>query len=293
MPARPADPTDASLPVVGLIGDDERTRPFAEALAAGGVPVGPSADAEDAAGIAAQTRCVVVAVPPAARAAVARAALAAGAHVFLAWPPAAAPEEAEGLLALAEEAGAEVGVARPLHTCALLAAAPAGWQAQLVTVSLVAGHAGALTAVPWSHRLAGVLDLCATLAGSPDLSRLDAQTEPPVAGAPPGRGALALGLRFRNGAFAQVLLRASPVQEADDFALYAAGAGARVEARALAGPLCVDPPAAAEACAPAGPVVPDVVAFVRAIAARRAAPFALEAALDTMRLVESVQARLR
>lgn len=266
------------LPTVGVLGAD------ANALRAAGLAVetavaSPTGDfAESARQLA--RRCGVIVVDGPDRAVAARAAVGAGAHAFLTWPPSVSADEAAALAARAEEAGVEVGVARPLRLSGLLAARPDGWTARLVTLTL---EAPAASDVPWAHRLAGALDACATLAGSHDPARLEAAAERDG-----GRlVALAVALRFRNGAYAQLTVRLDA--EADGLALYAVGPGGRVEARAPSGPLCIDgaaPPAL-------GPPEDEAVAFVRAVATGRRAPLSLDDALATMRLAERVQARLR
>lgn len=266
-----------SLPTVGVLGAE------AEALRAAGLAVqtAPPGDAAEGARQLAQ-RCgiVVVGGPPETRASAARAAVSAGAHAFLTWPPSVSADEAASLAARAEEAGVEVGVARALRLSGLLAARPDGWTARLVTLTLEAAPDDAL---PWAHRLAGALDACATLTGSRDPARLDAAAERDG-----GRlAALAVALRFRNGAYAQLSVRLDA--EAEGLMLYAVGPGGRVEARAPGGPLCIDgdaPPAL-------GPPEDEAVAFVRAVAAGRRAPLSLDDALATMRLAERVHARLR
>src|SRR5699024_2683144 len=110
--------------------------------------------------------------------------------------------------------------------------------------------------------------LCASLARSFDAARIEAATDGDLT---------ALMVRFRTGAVANVSLRTA--SGADRFVLAAAGPGALVDARSVHGPLCVDGLAT-----PSEESVHEAVAFVRAVAAGRAAPFPVDRALATMRL---------
>ena len=212
-----------------------------------------------------------------------------GCHVFLAWPPGVSTDEARRLAARAEEAGVEVGAARPLAASGLLRARPEGWAARLVTLELAASPTGRFADTPWSHRIAGALDLCATLADSRDTARLDAQADRE-------NGLLrsvALSLRFRTGAYAQAVLRQD---DQDAFRLDASGPGARLSARSLDGPLCIESNAGRQPVADPDTLAPDVreaVSFIEAVAAGHRAPFALADALATMRLAEAVTEKLR
>jgi len=238
-------------------------------------------------------RVVVVGGPVADRVARAVEAVEAGAHAFLLWPPAESPRAADALADRAEEAGVTVGVARPLGATAALAGVPAGWAARLVTLGLVARTDGPLARGGWATLLAGALDLCATLAAARDVVRLEAVAERDGA----AHRAIALAVRFENGAYAQATVRFSDHAPDDEVALYAARPGSRVEARSLAGPLCVEAEgrrAAVGAPAPsADPEADEVAAFVAAVAAGRPAPYALDDALATLRLVARAQEKLR
>ena len=232
---------------------------------------------------------VVVGGPVGERVARARAAVSDGAHAFVLWPPGVSADEAAALGARAEEAGVEVGVARPPGH-----GARAGWPgggARLVTLSVVAAAGGPLAAAGWPALLAGALGLSTALAASRDVARLDAEAERQG-----GRlQAVAVALRFRTGAFAALSLRTSAHAAADEVALYAARPGVRAEARSLDGPLCVETEAG-RTVAPAPDLAPDlaeIAAFVDAARAGGPVPHRLDTALGTLRLVERVQAALR
>ena len=229
---------------------------------------------------------VVVGGPPGERAEAAGRAVARGAHAFVLWPPGVSAAELDALGARAEEAGVEVGVARPLATAALLAGRPEAWAARLVTLSAAAAPGRPLARAGWPTLLAGALDVAAAFAASRDVARLDAEAERDGA----ALRAVAVAVRFRNGAFAQLSLRQAAHADRDEVSLYASRPGSRVEARSLRGPLCLDGGAAP---APPRPAPDEAVSFVRAVAAGRPPGYVVSDALATLRLVERVQERLR
>lgn len=238
-------------------------------------------------------RVVVIGGPVDDRVARAAQAVSEGAHAFLLWPPAPVAAAAEALADRAEEAGVQVGVARPLGATEALAGIPAGWAARLVTLSLVARPDGPLAEAGWATLLAGALDVCATLADARAVARMDAVAERDG----DALRAVVLAVRFENRAYAQATVRFSDHVADDEVALYAARPGSRVEARSLAGPLCVEAEghAAPLATVPAladGPET-EATAFVAAIAAGRPAPYTLDHALATLRLAERAQEKLR
>ena len=250
--------------------------------------VGPPDLRAALAATASGARVVVVGGPVAERGAHAEAAVRDGAHVFVLWPP--GPDVA-ALAALADEAGVEVGVARPLGLSSVLAGLPAGWSARLVTVGVVARPDGPLGRAGWRTLLAGAFDVCLTLADARDATRLDAVAERDG----DALRAVALAMRFPNGAYAQATVRFSD-RAGDDLALYASRPGSRVEARSLDGPLCIE--ADGETVPLDGPphadaLVAEVAAFARAADAGRRAPYPLDRALATQRLADRVREQLR
>lgn len=292
----------AGFPGVALVGVSDADEPRARAVAAAhGAAFYASTPA-----LLADADVVCVAVPPGARFVVARAAAGAGAHVFLEWPPATGLAEAERLGHLAEEAGVEVGVARPLPVAPLLEGRPAEWRPRLLALTLDAGPDGddpALAGLSWPHRLAGALDLAVALARSAEVQRVEAEADRDGA----RLRSVALGLRFRNGVYAQAALhaRARPVPPSERFRLDAAGSGLRLSARTLHGPVCLERegspadatlpanPAPALAFGPAPPPGDELAAFLAAVAAGRPAPVSILDAVHTLRLVERVMERLR
>ena len=226
---------------------DEATDALAAEMESAGLSVDASA------------RVVVVGGPVAGRAALARAAVADGRDVFVAWPPGSAAE-AEALLAHAEEAGVEVGVERPLAT---LGPDEPRRPFRLATVALA--FDGAPEA--WPRRLAGALDVACGLVGTRGAARLDAEADRDGA----TLRAVAASVRFRNGAYAHVAVRATP--GAEGLRIYAGGA---------------------EWTLPLAEALGDeALAFVRAVGAGHRAPVGLHDALATLRLAERVMAALR
>ena len=236
-------------------------------------------------------RVVVVGGPIDQRAEQAADAVREGANVFLLWPPAVSSREAEALARRAEEAGVEVGVARPLGGQAL-SGIPDGWAARLVTLTLVARTGGALAQAGWAGLLAGAVDLCLTLADARDASRLDAVAERDG----DAIRAVALSGRFETGAHVQAVVRLSDYADGDTIALYASRPGSRVEARSLDGPLCVE----VEGQRETSPLVvgreaseEEIRAFARSVDGGHRPLYGLDAALAALRLVERVRQQLR
>lgn len=222
---------------------------------------------------------VVVAGPVGERAAAAGRAAATGAHPFVLWPPGVSAADADALSARAEEAGVEVGVARP--ALGRPAAGLDGWTARLVSLSLPAPPDGALGA---GGVVGGALDLVLALVGRSAVARLDAAAERDGA----RLVALAASLRFRSGAFAQVWVGGK-----GSSTLYASRPGSRVEATALDRPLAVEERPAPPAPPAPDPLAAEVAAFAEAVRAGRRPAYGLDAALGTLRLVERVHGHLR
>lgn len=233
-----------------------------------------------------------VAVPTAEHYAVAEAATKQGVHVFLSWPPATSVRECEAMVRLAEEAGVEVGVSRPLRFHGALSVLPASWRAELIGLQFDRTEAG-----PGLNRcLADAVDLCCTLAGSSNVQRIDAEA---VRSGRAWPEALACGLRFHNGTYAQVVLRQGARTAREQ--LYAAGAGVELEADLAGGAAYVrqcreggvDGAFEPVPLPPASLLAVETRAFLQAVAARRTVPVSVLDGLHTMRLVERIMGKLR
>lgn len=217
---------------------------------------------------------VFVAVPTAQHYQVAAAATKRGRHVFLEWPPATSARECEAVVHLAEEAGVEAAVSRPLRFHADLRGLPAGWRANLIVLRQERAGEGPAPAPRWPRRLADAADLCCTLARSHAVQRVDAEMVPGPAAQPE---AIAFGLRFHSGTYAQVSLRRGASPSA--IRLYAAGPGCTLD---------VDLSASSAALLRA-----ETHCFLRAIQENRPVPVSALDGLHTMRLLERIMARLR
>ena len=213
------------------------------------------------------------------RAARAGRAAAGGAHPFVLWPPGVSAADADALGARAEEAGVEVGVARPAPSRGV--AALGGWTAGLVSLALPAPPGGVLGA---GGALGGALDLVLALVGGGAVGRLDAAAERDGADVQ----ALAASVRFRSGAFAQVWIGGGVGPR-----LHASRSGSHVEATSFDALLVVTGRPAPPAPRRVDPLVAEVAAFADAVGAGRRPAYGLDAALDTLRLVERVQGHLR
>ncbi len=236
-----------------------------------------------------QTEAVFITVPTGAHFRMAEAAAKRGAHAFLEWPPATSIRECEAMLHLAEEAGVEVGVSRPLRFHPLFAALPSGWQPSVIALTVRVGEADPR---PWPHRLADAVDLCAALARSGSAQRIDAEAVRGVGARPE---AVAFTLRFHNGALAQVCLGRFPLDHRAT--VYVAGgdlhhtfdlreaAGEGAENAGTSGAL--------ESPASLSPEAMETDAFLTALAEQRPPPVTLLDGLHTMRLVERLMERLR
>lgn len=239
-------------------------------------------------------------------------AIAKATHVFLGWPPSMNRKEQEKLADLAEEAGVEVGVSRPLPISCILAGLPEAWQPDVLSV-LVSGssysgeHTGPVSSIPWEHRLAGVIHLCYELVGSKDVQSVDAE----VARVSSGRiSTTAFTLRFRNGTFAQCLVRERDriTEPNDRFELDAAGSSRSLCARSLEGPLCIEQFQNMERTSHSDETARvksslqtlnqseqhlETIAFLKAIYKNVPAPFAIQDALQVSTSVERLLARIR
>ena len=296
----PVQNPQSKIERVALIGNGPRAETRAEAVrAAEGAGLAEHLPEATAAGVIQRQEAAFdvgfLCGTPGRRVERAEAALRQGRHLFLEWPPAASAAKAERLAARAEEAGAEVGVSRPLRFHPLFDAVPEGARAQLVTARARWASGGG----PCQRQaLTDALDLCGVLAGSrggaAGVRRLDAQAAPPSSdgasggGADARFGAVAAGLRFHSGTYATLDLRRARSDGDDESAppqrrLYAAGPAFELNAD-------LDDP---EGTAREKLLRQETRAFLRALAAGRPAPVSLLDARPAMRLTERIMQRLR
>jgi len=135
-----------------------------------------------------------------------RMALRHGIPVLAEWPAAASRREFEALVALSEEAGVELAVARTVRHLDVLRAAPC--DARLVTVARTLAPPRSLVAA-----LPDVLDVVARLVGSYDVRRVDASAVRASAAAP---HAVGVSVRFGSGALALATIAHGPPSFAAD-----------------------------------------------------------------------------
>lgn len=228
-----------------------------------------------------------VTVPTASHYHVAQAAARHGVHLFLEWPPATSIRESKSIVQLAEEAGVEVGISRPLRFHPLFDALADDQRVHLIVLRQ---EVDASTPAFWPPRCADALDLCCALARSHSIQRIDAEAVPRHAAWPE---AIAFALRFHSGTYAQVSLYRR--QQPGEDLLYVAGSDFQLESdfdgSALHGRPMPDDAATATATRP--PVAQETEAFLDAIAAGQIPPVTVLDGLHTMRLVERLMEQLR
>lgn len=231
------------------------------------------------------TDVAFVTVPTASHYYVAQAAARHGVHLFLEWPPATSIRECESIVQLAEEAGVEVGISRPLRFHPLLDALDNRRVHLIVLRQEVDAHTPAF----WPPRCADALDLCCALARSHSIQRIDAEAVPRHAAWPE---AIAFALRFHSGTYAQVSLYRR--QQPGDDLLYVAGADFQLESD-LDGTALHGRPALGEAATNdvRSPVEHETAAFLDALTADQIPPVTALDGLHTMRLVERLMEQLR
>ena len=234
---------------------------------------------------------VFVALPPEQQREAVAEALRQGTPLFLEWPPAQALADAQALVELAQEAGAEVGVSRPLRFHPAVALLRTATRPSLILLRSSVPEEPADPAV-WRHHLADVVDLCCALARSSSARRVDAETVRSEGRWP---RTLAFSIRFHNATFAQVNLRRGG--DRPDDALHVGGPGYEVEAD-LAGRHVhayglPETPGLADRDDAPDLLAAETAAFLDAIRDRRPAPVSLLDGLHTLRLVERVLGRLR
>ncbi|MEM1094344.1 MAG: Gfo/Idh/MocA family oxidoreductase [Bacteroidota bacterium] len=226
---------------------------------------------------------VLLSVPSALHVHIAEAAVRRGVALFLEWPPAPSLAEAEAIAKLAEEASVEVAVSRPWRFLPVLDRISAASRTHLVLLNITLGPIGQPTA---PKHLADALDLCQFLAGSNSIQRIDAEVARSQSRIP---NAAAFALRFHNGAYAQVSLRAT--DEPAGGHLFVAGPGFQEHVTLSAGLLGqVEPSSASDLHAL---WTTETTAFLSAVNTRRFADFSIQDGVHTLRLMERLMARLR
>lgn len=205
---------------------------------------------------------IFIGVPPSERFEAASSALRGGANVFLEWPPTTSIRECARLVRLAEEAGLEVAVSRPLR----MGVRDVSWRPRLISMEIEG--ADSIT-----HALADAVDLACALARSGSVQRVEAEAVYDDDRVPVAAG---LSVRFHNGAFAQALIR--PGGASQGVRLFASTSGREIERI-----VNVDAVALAE----------ETRGMLRAVEEGQPPPLSALDALQTLRIVERVQGVLR
>ncbi|MEM6645431.1 MAG: Gfo/Idh/MocA family oxidoreductase [Bacteroidota bacterium] len=225
---------------------------------------------------------VLLSVPSALHVHIAEAAVRRGVTVFLEWPPAPSLAEAEAIAKLAEEASVEVAVSRPWRFLPVLDRISAASRTHLVLLNVTLGPDGQPTA---PKHLADALDLCQFLAGSNSIQRVDAEVARSQSRMP---NAAAFALRFHNGAYAQVTLRAT--DEPAGGHLFVAGPGFQEHVALSASVLGSTESSHSDLH---DLWTAETTAFLNAVNKRRFADFSIQDGVHTLRLMERLMARLR
>lgn len=207
---------------------------------------------------------VFVGVPSAERFEAASSALRKGAHVFLEWPPSSSIRECARLVDLAEEAGLEVAVSRPLRVAA--GDVLGQRRAQILSMS-VKGVPSVVAA------LADVIDLAFAVGQSGSVRRVEAEAAHDAARS---MTSVAVSLRFHSGTFAQALIRTGG--RAGGVELYAADQDVEKDIVLHAG---------------RAELVEETGGVLRALEKADPAPVSALDALQTMRVIERVMSVLR
>ncbi len=239
---------------------------------------------------------VFIGISPAFSFQVAQRALRAGVHVFMEWQAMPSLTECEEMGQLAEEAGVEVGVSRPGRFHPLFDRLNDGLHASLMTI-----HHDLPGADPilFKQSLDDAVDLCCCFTGTCDIRRVEAQI---LRGSSARPEVLLAGLRFQNGAYAQVQIRQQVPASA--YVTFVAGPGFQIEANLQENTGYVrqsdsDENAAAGVAFetlkwPAfNPIQKETTAFLKALDRGLPAPVSLIDGYRTLRLVEAIRKNLR
>jgi predicted dehydrogenase len=237
-----------------------------------------------------------ISIPPAYTYQVAQRVVRRGVHVFLEWTSMPSLTECKKLAQLAEEAGVEVGVSRPLRFHPLFESLPPDAHASLaaVRVALQQGRPG-----QFQRNVEDAVDLCCRLSGSGEVRKVEAQV---IRGRLAWPDALLAGMRFQNGGYAHLQIRRHVPHP--EFSLHAAGPGFEIDVdfREYTGYLSHSDPdenAAAETAFEqrSWPHVDlieiETKGYLEALGRGAPAPVSLMDGYQVLRLVESIRKNLR
>jgi hypothetical protein len=200
----------------------------------------------------------------------------AGWNAVLRWPPRAPASLAERLVGFGEEAGAQVGLLRPLRRLSEIRPLFRGDRPAILTIAVDLPGSESARVLEVTGDLA---DLASALLGEAGLQRTEIESTPAGGDA---FSAVAATVRYRNGSLAQLFV--SFGEGAARFHLVAAGGGTVRRAVSLSpGPL---PPGG-------GALARDVVDFVEAVGRGSQAPVPLADTIEALRVAERIGATLR
>lgn len=203
-------------------------------------------------------------------------ALRSGWNVLLRWPADLGARYADRLVALADEAGRQVGIIRPLRRQPEFVALAEAGRASILTLAVDLPQDASIEAF---EVLGDLLDVCVSLFGESGLQRTEVES---ARGDDSSLTALATSIRFQNGALAQLLL--SFGDGPTRFHAVAAGGGRSRRALAL-DPVPLPLPNAL--------IASEAVAFVHAVGRGAPCPVTLSDALETLRIAERVRSAAR
>ena len=239
---------------------------------------------------------VFIAVPGGYACQLATRALYLGRHVFLGRTALPTLGECKSLAALAEEAGAEIGISRPMRFHPLFQLLPDEMRA----TSLALHHASkTYDAVRFQQMLEDAIDMSCTLAGTCEVLKIESQQ---VQNSPVHPGSLMVGFRFQNGTYAQIQLRQGvPFYH---HTIYAGGGSYELDADLISHVLHVrrlgenendsSRLAFESHTLPCNDLIEkETTLFLSALAENKPAPVSIFDGLKTLRLVEGIRHNLR
>ena len=217
-----------------------------------------------------------------------------GVHVFLEQRSMPSLAEAKSLARLAEEAGVEVSVSRPLRTHPLVTEWSEDFGSELTLIRrIVAGQHNVHNA------LVEAVDLSCILAGMTNAQRVDAQVS---RSDPRSVDMIAAALRFQNGSYAQIQLgQRAPT---DEYFVDVFGHGARAAIDLNAGVSQISSQSISENAAKGAAFetksIPapnlnlvETQTFIEAIVNEKPAPASIVDAIRIQQIVEEIQKALR
>ena len=150
-----------------------------------------------------------------------------GTHVFLDWHSSPSLREFEELAYLAEEAGVEIGVSRPMRFHPLFDRLPPNRAASAISIQHdLTEHSSRL----FQQSLEEAVDLCCCYAIHGDARKLDAQLVRSTLSSP---DTLLAGVRFHNGVYAHIQIRLGVFSPR--YSLFASGVGFHIDVDLIRG----------------------------------------------------------